>query len=245
MNKKNIRGILVWFAAVLVLLSGMTVSAKGTKGSSRGNKTFVSTSRITKKTLDGMDLSGVDKLMIVAHPDDEMLWGGMHLIKDKYLVVCMTNANTRRYGKTRAKELQKVLEKTKDKGIILNYPDYNNAGKIDDWSGCAKSMKKDLTVLLQYKDWKVVVTHNKQGEYGHKQHKKTHKLVAECFRKVQPAGAKLMYFEKYHKKGYKGKSPYTKSELKKKADILKLYKSQKRTVQKLSHMNPYETWTKG
>lgn len=29
--------------------------------------------------------------MIVAHPDDETLWGGSHLIDDNYLVVCMSN----------------------------------------------------------------------------------------------------------------------------------------------------------
>lgn len=240
---KKIRGILLLLAAMLVLLSGMTVSAKDTKVSSHGNKKFISAGRITKKTLDSMDLRNVDKLMIVAHPDDEMLWGGMHLIKDNYLVLCLTNANTRRYGTRRAKELQAVLAKTKDKGIILNYPDYNNAGKVDDWSKYAKSIKKDLTVLLKYKNWKVVATHNKQGEYGHKQHKKTNQLVTECFQKVKPAGATLMYFEKYHRKNYKGKSQYSKSEIKKKADILKLYKSQTKSVHKLSHMNPYETWT--
>ena len=35
-------------------------------------------------------LSGVNKLMVVAHPDDELLWGGLHLIDDDYLVVCIT-----------------------------------------------------------------------------------------------------------------------------------------------------------
>ena len=28
-------------------------------------------------------------LMIVAHPDDETLWGGAHLIEDNYYVVCV------------------------------------------------------------------------------------------------------------------------------------------------------------
>lgn len=43
-----------------------------------------------------MNLSGIDKVMVVAHPDDETLWGGMHLLKNKYLVICLTNANTRK-----------------------------------------------------------------------------------------------------------------------------------------------------
>lgn len=240
MNKRK-RGIVLLLIAMLVLLTGTTVSAKGI--ASHGTKKFVSTNRITKKTLDSMNLQKVDKLMIVAHPDDEMLWGGMHLIKDNYLVVCLTNGNTRRYGTRRAKELQAVLAKTRDKGIILNYPDYNRSGQVDDWSSYTKAIKKDLTVLLKYKKWTEVVTHNKQGEYGHKQHKKTNRLVTECFQEVKPEGATLMYFGKYHRGTYKGKTSYTKAEIRKKANILKLYKSQAKSVKKLSHMNPYENWT--
>ncbi len=37
-----------------------------------------------------IDLTTVDNLMIVAHPDDELLWGGAHLLRDNYLVVCIT-----------------------------------------------------------------------------------------------------------------------------------------------------------
>ena len=41
------------------------------------------------------DWDKVDNLMIVAHPDDETLWGSSYLIKDKYLVVCITCGNKR------------------------------------------------------------------------------------------------------------------------------------------------------
>ena len=34
-----------------------------------------------------------ESLMIVAHPDDETIWGGSHLLKGHYLVVCLTNGN--------------------------------------------------------------------------------------------------------------------------------------------------------
>ena len=43
---------------------------------------------LKKENIAGTD---VDKLMIVAHPDDELLWGGGHLIEGEYLVVCMTH----------------------------------------------------------------------------------------------------------------------------------------------------------
>ena len=83
--------------AVLVLAFGSSAAAKG--------KTFLATNRITKSILNQMDLKNIDRVMVVAHPDDETLWGGMHLLNDKYLVICLTNANTRKYEKTRAKEL--------------------------------------------------------------------------------------------------------------------------------------------
>ena len=46
--------------------------------------------------------------MIVAHPDDEMLWGGAHLLNGNYLVVCITCGRS----KTRDKEFKEVGEYT-------------------------------------------------------------------------------------------------------------------------------------
>lgn len=233
MNKKKI-GLLVM---AMLLLMGFTVPV-----SAKGNEKFVTATRITKKVLDQLDLEKVDKVMIVAHPDDEMLWGGMHLIQDDYLVVCLTNANTRTYGKTRMREFKKVMEKTKDIGLMLNYPDFSNTGGIDNWNSCSGNIRKDLETLLQYKDWKEVVTHNKRGEYGHKHHKKTHRLVTAAFKKANLTDATLKYFGKYHKRGYKKPSVYTKAQIRKKTQILSTYRSQ-RSIYTFGHMNPYENWT--
>lgn len=65
-------------------------------------------------------------LMIVAHPDDETIWGGSHLINGNYTVLCITNGN----NKKRKKEFMKVMEKTHSKGIILSFPD-KTKGKRD------------------------------------------------------------------------------------------------------------------
>ncbi len=241
-NKRNgaakaaIRHMLMLMALLLMTLAmAVPVSAKG------GAK-FTTATRITKKVLDKLDLENVDKVMIVAHPDDEMLWGGMHLIQDDYLVVCLTNANTRMYGKTRMREFKKVLGKTGDVGLMLNYPDYSKTGGIDNWTSCSKNIQKDLNTLLTYKDWKEVVTHNKQGEYGHKHHKKTNRYVTSAFQKSGLTGATLKYFGKYHKKGYKKASVYSKAQIRKKKQILSNYKSQ-RSIYTFGHMNPYEDWT--
>lgn len=48
-----------------------------------------------------------ESLMIVAHPDDETIWGGSHLINGNYTVLCITNGN----NKKRKKEFMNVMEK--------------------------------------------------------------------------------------------------------------------------------------
>ena len=44
---------------------------------------------VTDDQLDALDLSGYTKILFSAHPDDELIWGGGHLLDDKYLVVCV------------------------------------------------------------------------------------------------------------------------------------------------------------
>lgn len=67
-----------------------------------------------------------ESLMIVAHPDDETIWGGSHLINGNYTVLCITNGN----NKKRKKEFMKVMEKTHSKGIILSFPDKTKGSVI-------------------------------------------------------------------------------------------------------------------
>lgn len=61
-----------------------------------------------KKMIDGLNLKNIDSVMFVAHPDDETIWGGSHLLKKHYLVVCLTNGN----NKTRKKEFMNVMKAT-------------------------------------------------------------------------------------------------------------------------------------
>lgn len=37
-----------------------------------------------------------ESLMIVAHPDDETIWGGSHLTHGNYTVLCITNGNNKK-----------------------------------------------------------------------------------------------------------------------------------------------------
>ena len=129
---------------------------------------------ITKNPEDFIPPSSCDKLMIVAHPDDETFWGGAHLIEDNYLVVCITCGTVKR----RVEEFKKAMSITNDKYIMLGYPDLTK-GKKDDWSKVHVNIKSDLEKIINYKNWEMIVTHNPYGEYGHIHHIMTNRMVTE------------------------------------------------------------------
>lgn len=192
-----------------------------------------------------LNLESIDKLMIVAHPDDEILWGGEKLIQENFLVVCITCGS----NKERVKEFKSVMSKTDDAFIMLNYPD-KTLGKRNNWKSVKFDIIKDLKTIYNLKNWKQIVTHNPEGEYGHIHHKMTSQFVTEIVDKN-----KLMYFGKYYsKKDIQNQNITLKSLpegiLKKKREILKIYSSQENTINSFEHMyiseNPlsYDDWRK-
>lgn len=109
-----------------------------------------------------------NKIMIVAHPDDELIFGGAELIKNKdYRVLCMTNQN----NPIRIKEFTELMDELKLSYEILNHPDNMGDKKVEDeWYNYVEQ------VLTKNKVSKIA-THNKQGEYGHNFHKAVHNMV--------------------------------------------------------------------
>ena len=134
---------------------------------------------INNYILDQNNASQYQKVMIVAHPDDETLWGGAHLIKERYFVVCLTNG----YNLDRANDYREILKFTKNNGLILNHPDLQD-NIIDDWSVFGEGVEKDLSKIIKYKSWEEIVTHGPDGTTGHIHHKKIceyiTKITNEC-----------------------------------------------------------------
>ena len=178
--------------------------------------------------------------MIVAHPDDETIWGGSHLTNGNYTVLCITNGN----NKKRKKEFMKVMEKTHSKGIILSFPD-KTKGKRDNWKSCKKDIQREIKKEIDSKDWDQIVTHNPDGEYGHIHHKKVSKYVTMILKKEDKIN-QLVYFGKYTSKKNKAKLKYEKKLSKKdyneKLEVIQLYSSQSKVMDHLHHMLPYENW---
>ena len=181
-----------------------------------------------------------DKLMIVAHPDDETIWGGAHLLDENWLVVCLTHGS----DITRSSEFTEAVSMSGNTPLMLDYPDKVNLSR-DDWSQVSDMIEKDICTLLQLKNWQEVATHNPAGEYGHIHHKLTNALVTQAFSAY--GSGTLYYFGDYYsaKKLPASKNDLTqitKDKLEQKLEICSVYRSQKRTVSKLEHMLPYEEW---
>lgn len=207
-----------------------------------------STGYLTKGMLDSLHLANVKKLMIVTHPDDETLWGGSHLIDDEYFVVCMSNG----WHKKRSGDFNRVMKQTGDKSVILNYPDVRKDWTIngkygyemDTYSTCREAMEKDIQMLLTYKDWEMVVTHNPNGEYGKYHHQQISKMVTQNFDKILKEKSELYYFGLYYQKGEEvpGEMISEKNlEIKKKL-VDEYQPTAKGAIEAFGHMIPYENW---
>ena len=121
----------------------------------------------------------VDKLLIVAHPDDELLWGGANMLREPgWLVLCATNAE----HPVRSKEFAKSMSFCNATEFnMYNVKDvYTEDDVISDRLFAGSDFETKL-VELATQSWKIVLTHNEQGEYGHAHHKSVHRLVLKHF----------------------------------------------------------------
>lgn len=196
----------------------------------------------SNKFAKNINLNKAKNIMIVAHPDDETIWGGDHLIEEDYLVVCVTCGT----NKVRDNEIKKALSISDDELIKLGYPD-NPGGIVNDWSEYKESIEEDLSLIITMKNYDKIVTHNQEGEYGHIHHKMINNIVTKI--SVNNAlNDKLYFFAKYYKKEnidvninlmFPIKNYYTKM-----YKMVKVYKSQSFIENAFSHVMTSEKWQK-
>lgn len=242
MSKNKVVGIFILCGAVLIVLAVFL----GTQ--------FRSMKPVTNQDLDALAIDAIDKVMIVAHPDDETIWGGAHLASERYLVVCITNGK----NKKRTEEFISAVTKNGSIPLILDYPD-KELNIRSRWFGYEDDIKRDISTVLAYKDWSQIVTHNPDGEYGHIHHKKVSRFVTQELRTLEPDGSGILtdgvlwYFGKYYTKeeldGAGMQDQLVKAEdslLARKEEMLNEYVSQTKVIRKtFDHMLPYEMWQKG
>ena len=194
---------------------------------------------VNKNLLDKYNASQYKKVMIVAHPDDETLWGGANLIRDKYFIICFTNG----YNLERSNDFREILKFTNNSGIILNYPDRLN-NITDDWSEVKYGILKDLSTILTYKNWEKIVTHGPDGTTGHIHHRKISEYVTETSKKYNKYN-NLYYFGKFYKFNQIPKNLPRISDIEyeyKKKEV-EIHKHEKKIIYvRWFHMLPYENW---
>lgn len=233
-KKKKRKKLYYLLGAVAVVLLIFTISIL------KAIWPFLHIKPLETKQLDELGLDKYQKVMIVAHPDDEFIWGGEHLMNDEYFVVCVT----RGYDKVRTAEFNKMMEKTKSKGLILSYPD-KIGEKRSNWTFFKKKIEKDIETVLTYKKWDEVATHNENGEYGHQHHMMTHQLVTEAFENVK-CNSDLYNFGRYYRVEDvpDNLKSISNADYRRKRKLVFVYKSQMRTMRKMYHMLPHENWQK-
>lgn len=114
------------------------------------------------------------KLMIVAHPDDESLFGGASLLEGGWKVICVTNGD----NPIRRAEFENVMNSTNSEFEIWDYYDNYNT-PLDE-----PKLQNDLLKAIQCQTWEKVATHNHEGEYGHPHHIQIHLLVKSIVPKL-------------------------------------------------------------
>jgi LmbE family N-acetylglucosaminyl deacetylase len=120
-------------------------------------------------------------VMVVAHPDDETLWGWRAFDSGAWLVVCVTDC-----GPERQKKFNDAVRHFGATPLTI--------GLKDDPSRDFNQEERDLLIqelkaLLQKDGVETVLTHGPEGEYGHPIHKSLSEIVTD----LVPT-TKLKYF---------------------------------------------------
>lgn len=178
-----------------------------------------------------INIDEVDKVLFISHPDDEILFFSNELIQsDGWLIVCITNGS----NKIRLKEFIFSMNEIKANYQIWDFPDGLNT-KWDE-----KKLTNKIIGILNLKDeWKKVMTHNSEGEYGHYQHKQLHKLITQTYK------GQNFYTSSLKQYLVSDINRLTNDKFNKKINILrKCYKSQEFVMEKFQIYCEYESVTR-
>lgn len=237
---------MIFFMVVEILIFTdifhLKITKRNLSNSKVVNASVVSDDKISKKiNIENFNNSNsinttANKVMFVAHPDDETMWGSSALYHDKYIVVCITCG----VDEERVREFENVMNKFGDDYVMLSYPDLVN-GKKSDWQEEWVNLNYDINKIISEKEWDIVVTHNPEGEYGHIHHRLLSSIVTS-----HSNTDKLLYFGRFYWNEIpEDEKLYSLSEEDykfKTEEILPLYKTQYKAINILSNMIHYENW---
>lgn len=115
-----------------------------------------------------MNYEPITKLMVVAHPDDEIIFGGYQLLEPGWKIICVTNANNH----VRSLEFNRVMTSLNCDFEIWDYKDRFHEPLPDE-------IADRLSCAVTRRPYQKVVTHNLNGEYGHPHHIQIHHILTK------------------------------------------------------------------
>ncbi len=127
-------------------------------------------------------------LVVVAHPDDETIWMGGTLIKNKNSWNTTIISLCRKDDKDRSPKFRRVCREYNARCFMSDLED-ETLEDID--------IKEVISRLKKYSksSYDYIFTHGDNGEYGHKRHKDVSKAVNKMFREKQLIAKKIFFFD--------------------------------------------------
>ncbi|WP_264564470.1 PIG-L family deacetylase [Flavobacterium sp. N3904] len=111
-------------------------------------------------------------LIIVAHPDDEILWAGGTILSNpywNYFIICLCRKN----DEDRSSKFCKVLKILNAQGIMGNLDDGPEQRSLE-----TIEVEQHLLDLLPQKHFDLIITHSPKGEYTkHLRHEEVSRAV--------------------------------------------------------------------
>lgn len=121
------------------------------------------------------------KLLIVAHPDDEILWFSPQSFD--LIVISFLARHDRPYARS-CRELAIADHPLKDRITLLNIEEsgfWKDNRRVNQLQASRKILNNSLLKLKKQFSFSEIFTHNSKGEYGHDDHILVNELVTSIF----------------------------------------------------------------
>src|SRR3990167_8285313 len=135
-------------------------------------------------------------LVIVAHPDDELIWMGGFILKNKdwnFDVISLCRKN----DGDRAPKFQRVC-----KELNVNYCSMSDLDDEALTNVRENEIVNRVLKMLNNDEYDYVFTHGLNGEYGHKRHREINKAVRNMIKRKELKCRKLFYFSYRKENGF-------------------------------------------